>query len=229
MADIVPELLATITKDFEKHIENNREIDKLLKLIQSGNATYKQADEYAVWIGKMLSLVIEKNITSDILPDGKMYYNIAERILGDRLKANYDLITSVTNQVQTSINKRASIGVKAVTPELNQSRIDGLVDRLSAEEYDKIKWITDEPIVNFGQAIVKDSVKKNSEFLSGLGLSVKVQRIVSGDCCEWCQEVAGIYDSRDASDDIYRGHERCRCYVEQLVSKDKTYTRKFKK
>lgn len=229
MADIVPEMLASITKDFERHIENNREIDKLLKLIQSGKASYQQADEYAVWIGKMLSLVIEKNITSDILPDGKMYYNIAERILGDRLKANYDLITSVTNQVQASINKRAGIGVKAVTPDINQSRIDGLINKVSAEVYDNTKWVLDEPIVNFGQAIVKDSVKKNADFLSKIGLNVKVQRVVSNDCCEWCREVAGIYDSRDASDDIYRGHERCRCYVEQLISKDKVYVRIIKK
>lgn len=43
--------------------------------------------------------------------------------------------------------------------------IDGIINRLSSEpELEKIKWILREPIKNFGQVIVDDTVRVNADF-----------------------------------------------------------------
>ena len=74
----------------------------------------------------------------------------------------------MTEQIQTSLNKSSRIGIKAIKPELNQDRILGIVNKVSeAEAYDDVAWVLDEPIVNFSQSIVDDSIKANAEFQYG--------------------------------------------------------------
>jgi hypothetical protein len=128
---------------------------------------------------------------------------------------NYDIVIDNATIVQEILNKQAGMRIKAQIPPLNQSRIDGIINRLDEEElFDDIKWILDEPIKNFTQAVVDDVIEKNTEFHEGLGLVPSVTRIVQNDCCDWCKEVAGTYYSPDIPDDVYRRHRFCRCTVE---------------
>jgi len=49
------------------------------------------------------------------------------------------------------------------------------VNRLASEEsFDDVKWLLDDPIVNFSQSIVDDSIRKNAEFHHKVGLSPKL-------------------------------------------------------
>ena len=144
-----------------------------------------------------------------------MYYNIAKRTIEPMMINNYDIVTGNAAIVQEILNKQAGMGIKAQIPPLNQSRIDGIINRLDEEElFDNIKWILDEPIKNFTQAIVDDVIEKNTEFHKGLWACTSVTRIVQGDCCDWCREVAGVYHSPNIPDDVYRRHRYCRCTVE---------------
>ena len=212
--DIVPGLLEAIEKDFMKNMDNPA-MKRVLNAVTAGTATYKDANDFATWTGQFMSMAIKKNVTADILPDGRMYYNIAERILGSTLGRNHEMISSVAEQVQTSMNKSAGIGIKAVKPPLNQDRLDGLIERISGEEdFEKVKWLLDEPIVNFSQAIIDASIRLNADLHAKAGLSPVLHRIASPSCCEWCDNLAGTYDYDDAPDDIYRRHERCRCTVD---------------
>jgi len=74
--------------------------------------------------------------------------------------------------------------------------------------------LLDDPIVNFSQSIVDDSIDKNAKFQSKVGLRPIIKRRTFGHACEWCRNLAGTYEYRDAPDDIYRRHQRCRCTVE---------------
>ena len=215
MEDIVPGLLEAIQADFQKSMKGNKAIERIMKLIEAGTATYKEANDYATWTGQLLSAALKKNITPGSLPDGRMYFNIADRILGETLKENHELITTATNAIQTSLNKSAGISIKAVDPELNQDRVAGLVDKISGEaDFEKVKWLLDEPIVNFSEAIVDESIRKNADLHAAAGLNPVLHRIASPDCCEWCTDIAGRCEYEDAPDDIYRRHERCRCTVD---------------
>lgn len=214
--DIVPELLENIREEFQKNFGASEKIRDLYKKIQDGSATYKDAYEFAENTGTILAQSFEKHLSSSILPEGKMYYNIADRILHDTLKENYDLITDVTSKIQKSLNKNAGIGIKPIVPELNQDRIDGLVNKISsAENYDDVAWVLDEPVKTFSLSVVDDSIKKNAEFHSNAGLCPKIIRKSESKCCKWCRSLAGSYTYPDnVPDDVYRRHENCRCTVD---------------
>lgn len=152
-----------------------------------------------------------------------MYYEIAEQILNATLGNNYNLITDVTKQVQQSLNQSANVGIKAIVPELNQDRIDGLVNKVSSyDSYDDAAWVLDEPVKTFSQSIVDDSIKANAEFHSKCGMQPKIVRKIAGNCCEWCRNLAGSYTyPDDVPEDVYRRHQRCRCMVDYKTSDGK--------
>lgn len=215
MIDIAPELLEKLKKAFSDKFNNNKKIDKILSTIREGKPTYSEVNDLSIEVGGILAKVFQENLSGEMLPDGRMYYNIAKRTVEPMMVNNYDIVTDNAVIVQEILNKQAGMGIKAQVPPLNQSRIDGIIDRLDEEElFDNIKWILDEPIKNFTQAIVDDVIEKNTNFHEGLGLVPSVTRIVQGDCCDWCREVAGTYKAPNIPDDVYRRHRFCRCTVE---------------
>ena len=214
MADIAPELLKKIQADFQSEFDKSKMISGLYAKVRDGTATYQEANDFAIEVGEILAGAYKNNLSADVLPDGKMYYNIAQRIINPTMENNYNLITDVTNQVQQSLNEAANIGIKPITPELNHDRIDGIINRVSSEDnFDDVAWILDEPVKNFSQSIVDDSIHENAEFHSKAGMSPKIVRKLAGGCCDWCRAVAGTYSYPDVPKDVYRRHQRCRCTV----------------
>ena len=215
MIDIAPELLAKLQKSFSEKFNKNKKVDTILSTIRDGKPTYTEVNDLSIVVGDILAEVFGENLSADILPDGRMYYNIAKRTVEPMMINNYDIVIDNATIVQEMLNNQAGIRIKAQVPPINQSRVDGIINRLDEEElFDDVKWILDEPIKNFTQSIVDDVIEKNTEFHEGLGLKPTVTRIVQGDCCDWCREVAGVYHSPDIPDDVYRRHRFCRCTVE---------------
>lgn len=215
MEDAAPELLKRICAEFDDAVEQSSVLKSVEEKILKGTASYAEANQYAIEVGEILANAYKNNISSDVLPDGKMYYNIANRIITPTMSNNYELISKVSAQIQKILNENAGIGINAVLPEMNTDRVDGIVNRVSnAENYDKVSWILQDTIVNFSQSIVDAFIKTNSEFQGKAGLSPKIVRKVAGRCCKWCSRLAGTYLYPDVPDDVYRRHQRCRCTVE---------------
>lgn len=215
MEDITPALLETLKKRFFEKISVNPKIRALDKKIRAGKATYADAEDYAYLIGEALSQTFGENISSAVLPDGKMYFNIAERILSTMLGENHRIVSEATQIVQEFLNKSADLGLKAQLVPVNQNRIIGLVNKVSkAEHYDDVAWALNEPVENFSMSVVDDILKANVEFQGKAGLSPVIVRKAMWRCCEWCSKLEGIYSYPVENDDVYRRHERCRCRVE---------------
>ena len=213
--DIVPSLLKKIKSEFEDARLDSEVLKDLLSKLQHSKANYLDANQYAIEIGEILSKALGASLTNETLLDGKMYYNIAQRVLTDVLGRNYELVSDYTEQVQKNLNSEAKIGLAAQVPELNQDRIDGLVNRLASEEsFDDVKWLLVDPIVIFSQSIVDDSIRKNAEFHHKVGLSPKIVRRVVGHPCKWCKSLEGSYNYPEVPKDIYRRHGNCRCTVD---------------
>lgn len=214
--DIVPELLENIQRDFNTALSRNEKLLNIQTMIENGTATYQQANEYAIEVGETLSRTFQVHIKSDTLPDGYMYYNIAERILNPTLSNNHVIVARVSAEIQEQLNKTAGLGLKGVRPKVNQLRIDSIINRITAEEtFDDVAWILQEPIVNFTQSTVDDTLQANAEFQYNLGLYPKIIRVVDGsDPCEWCKSLAGVYKYPDVPEGVYKRHDRCRCTVE---------------
>ena len=214
--DIVPELLEVIERDFNTFLRQNKEIERIRQAIEEGSATYKQAYEYAEQVGEALANSFEKNISSEVLPDGHMYFNIAERILNPTLERNHILVADVSVEIQEILNRKAGLGLKGISPELNRHRIKSIIERVVHEEmYDDVKWMLAAPVVNFTQSVVDDTIQANAEFQYQSGLYPRIIRYTQGsETCEWCRNLAGIYKYPDVPDDVYKRHDRCDCVVE---------------
>ncbi|WP_261059069.1 hypothetical protein [Streptococcus mitis] len=213
--DVLPGILQEVQERFERDFGKSEIVRNAFAALKGKKATYKTANEFAIEIGDILSKALGASLTNETLPDGKMYYNIAQRVLTDVLGRNYELVSDYAEQVQKNLNSEAKIGLAAQVPELNQDRIDGLVNRLASEEsFDDVKWLLDDPIVNFSQSIVDDSIRKNVEFQHKVGLSPKIVRRVVGHPCKWCKSLEGSYNYPEVPKDIYRRHGKCRCIVD---------------
>lgn len=216
VTDIVPELLEKIQRDFNKLFKQNKKLQQIKEMIDNGTATYKQANEYAIEVGEMLASVFEIHIKSEALPDGKMYFNIAERILNPTLSNNHKIVAQVSAEIQEHLNKSIGLGLKGIEPKINQFRIDSIINRIDAEEvFDDVSWILAEPVINFTQSVVDDTIKENVKFQGESGLYPKVIRIANySDACDWCKEMEGTYKYPNVPDGIFGRHDRCRCTVE---------------
>ncbi len=222
MEDIAPALLEQIQKDFRAEVQSSTKLKELLQLVTDGKATYVQAEDFAHEAGTILSQTLQKHITSATLPDGKMYFNIADRVLRPVLEEDHQLISDVAVQVQEHLNKKAGIGLKAQSVSVNEDRIEGIIDKVTdADSFDDVAWMLDEPIINFSQAVVDDTLKANIDFQGKAGLRPQIVRQAEHKCCEWCSRLEGKYDYPDVPHDVYRRHERCRCTVDYVPGKGK--------
>ena len=207
--DIVPKLLDDLKKEFLNKYKANKKIPKLLETKNHANAYL-----YAQEVGDILAEVFDSKLSASILPDGKMYFNIAERILNETLGNNHKLVTDYAVELQTALNKEAGIGLKPKTNKVNQDRIDGLVNRLSTEDnFDEVKWILKDPVANFSRSVMDDFIMTNADFHAKAGLKPKLTRYVNSEHCEWCDKLAGTYDY-PVDRIIYARHENCDCVVE---------------
>lgn len=216
--DIVPELLETIQKEFNTKFEKSSIVKSKLLALKGKKATHLDSNELAIELGTILSRAFMDNIEKDRLPDGRMYFNIASRIIKPNIKKNYDIIGDYSKEVQNELNRQSKISLEAIKPKINEEKIDNLVSKISDyDDFDKAKWLLDEPIVNFSQSVVDDTVRENAEFQYKSGLEPRIVRKMHGECCDWCREVVGKYKYPDeVPPDVYKRHRYCRCTVEYL-------------
>lgn len=234
--DITPDLIERIQADFKRKIKKSSKLKSLIQKVGNGSATYKEAQEYAIEISELMSEALLENISSDMLPDGRLYYNIAERVLQNVLGTNgtYKYITEYCDGVQQILNQNDKVGIKPITPKINQDRIKGIVNIVSGKTvFDDIKYMFGEPIVNYGQSIVDESVRSNAGFQYKAGMSPKIIRTSTGKCCEWCDRIAGTYDYSEikSGSNVWRRHKHCQCLIEYSPGNGKrqdTYTKRWR-
>lgn len=215
MEDVSIELLEKIKKFFSSQIGQSETIKNLLEKLSQKDADYEDAHKYAIEIGELLAKAFEENVDTSVLPNGKMYYNIAKKVVEPSLKESFSYVSDFSIKTQKILNEQAEIGLKVQKPEFNQAKSNGIIRRLAdAESFDDIAWILKDPVVNFNQSIVDDTIEVNAKFHSKSGMHPTITRKVSGHACEWCMNLAGTYSyPDDVPNDIYRRHRDCRCIV----------------
>lgn len=215
MGDIAPALIAAVKDELQKIYDADTQIHSLLNQIEQGVATYSEAYAYSVRVSALIQQAYREHVSSATLPDGKMYYNIAERLIPETMDENYKLVSAYAESVQGALNKKAGLGLKAQVADYEKRRVNGLVEMVSdADRYDNVAKEFFAAIETFSQNIVDKSIKKNAEFQHKAGLEVTIQRRSTNKCCEWCNNLDGKYSYPDVPEDVYRRHERCRCTVE---------------
>lgn len=215
--DIAPEILNDIMDHFEGAWHDNEKLPGLMDKLKSGTATYAEANEYAAEVGRMMKEAYAANLSSDRLPNGKCYYNIADKIIRDTEHMQYIRVSDYTWQVQQELNKKAGIGLKAITPDEDKGLVQSLINKAAnADQYDDVAAYVSQTIESMSKKVVDHSIKANADFQYKAGMRPKIIRSGGSGCCEWCSGLSGKYDYPDVPDDVYARHNNCSCTVEYV-------------
>lgn len=219
MADIGAELLEKIRAEFQKTCKADKYVQSVLKKIEGGTAKMEEVATLSKRLGLRASQAIGTYVNAGALPDGKMYYNIADTILSGVLKDNYDIINSAAAECQKALDRKAGINIRPQQAEFPAERIQAVANAASipdiAEEV-MIRRMTS-PTQNITESFYNDYVQANVKFRSDAGLDCYIIRNDHGGCCEWCSKLAGKYHyPEDVPKDVYRRHDNCGCTVTYL-------------
>lgn len=113
MNDVSPALYEKVNTRFEYYISRDDAIKKANAKLEKGTATFEDAYYFAQALGNCLSDAFEV-ITDDDLPDGKMYYNIAQKVVEPFLIRCGDMCNEYSNRVVKLLNEKAGLGLNPV-------------------------------------------------------------------------------------------------------------------
>lgn len=198
-------------------VKSDKRIQALEKRIRSGSGSYADIDVVASRAGQHAGKAIAGTVRQSAV-DGMITKDVAAAILEPTMYDDYEYVSELAELVQQALNRRAGVGLKAVRPGWNQSRLDGLLEVLEeAEDIDAASVVLVSQIENASMAIVDAFVQENADFHYQVGLSPKIVRTAEAQCCEWCADLEGEYDYAEvkgSGNDVYRRHDNCRCTVE---------------
>lgn len=216
--DIAPELLEKVQSEYRKLRENDAELARISERTAAGTADGKDLDAYAIREGELLAEALHNNVSGDVLPNGKMYFNIADRVLPPVLEEDYAHVADISDRIYQNLNSKAGIHIRAQHPDLDEDRVKGLVNlAATADQYEDIRKQLEGDVVNFSQSVATDSVRKNADFQYKAGLSPKIVRTAAAGCCKWCTDLAGTYDYatvKASGNEVWQRHRGCGCVVE---------------
>lgn len=227
MSDIVPELLKAIETDFQSMMMKDRNILAITKRIRDGTAKSADIHAYSARAGELLSKSLKNNMTPDALPDGRLYWNIADRIVRPTLQNNYNLVNDIATDVQKIVDAKGGIGLGTVKADFPDLRIKDLIEKM-VEDEDFAKWLG-EPIINNSEAFADDFMRANASARDEVGLKTYIVRTSEYRACEWCENLAGRYEYGHEPDEVYARHEFCRCSVtfESEKGRQNVWTKKW--
>ena len=156
--DIAPELLERIRADFRA----------LLGDAKPAADTYAAAADYAELVGSALAEAFRRNLTADALPDGRLYWNIADRVVRPLLEEEHLLVADASAAVQQALNQQANLGIAPQRAVLPTDAVDDLLNKVStAEQFADVAWALDEPVRTFSRMVVDDTLTQRG--FSGQG------------------------------------------------------------
>lgn len=213
--DLSQDILNAIAKDFKKKYQSSKAVNKLILKIDKGTASHMDSYQFAQKVSDFLNYAIKKNMTGSTLPNGKLYYHIAEDVLTPLLKNNHALITNYAKDVQTTLNTKDDIPFKGRTAKCNADRIEGICSEYSrADIFENEQAELADSIENYSLSSVDDTIRENARFLNNLGYYEVVERKADNGACKWCRSLEGTYDySSDMDNTIFKRHKRCKCTV----------------
>lgn len=217
--DIGEELLKAVRADFRKELgDNDSKLAKMLKRVQNGKGTMHDTALFSKECGAALSEAIAKNVTPDRLPNGQLYYNIAETILRATLRDNYELVNMVAQAAQEQTDNKLNIHLAPQQAAFPEERVQKIINGASDQtaESDTIKRRLDSPVRNVTESFYDDFVAENAKFRDEAGLKTYIVRQTNGKCCNWCASLAGRYLYEDAPDNVFAKHDNCSCTCEYI-------------
>lgn len=198
----------TVREEVRQRIEQDPELIRIRKKIESGKATYADTAAYSNRAGKLLGEVFSRRLPEIPLEEREP---LCVELLHDR----YIDINAAVDTAQRFMDEALGIHIAPQHAPFDNERghqIGSSLRDLSkpAETLQRRSRAATETAT---KAIHDDRMKAESKFRHRAGLDCRITRVAVNGCCEWCSKVAGRYRYGEEPDDIYRRHDNCDCTV----------------
>lgn len=204
-------LAVRIVQQIKSRADRDNVINNDWQALRRDEADYLTAAVVAVRYGAIAGAALLEGLRTE---NGEPVEEaLARTVLPAALRTVFAAVSRYCTAVQERQYQTVGLGLKAVKPELDLSRIDRLLRKLVGyDSFDEASWMLDEPIINFAQNIVDDFVRVNAAALAAAGLFPTVRRVADSEGCTFCASLAGTY-AWPIPDEAFKRHDRCRCAV----------------
>lgn len=215
MNDIVQKATAV----YLRLIENDTELIRLRKSIESGKASYEAAQKYSERSGQLAKKAISQVSNGDL--------TITQKILNPILEANYQDVMNITSQAQNVIYEAANVNLKPATVSYDNTYAKDISAKL--ENYDDVDDALnaiENTFISASQNYVDEIGRRSAKFMDESGINVLVSREYDdvgvhttdkggGDVCHWCLERCGTDVPYDEAYEMgmFERHPGCGCII----------------
>lgn len=130
MTDVAPELYKAIEADFDARMATDPIIRSFRNKLEKESATAEDVSEYARRVGECASAAMISVLKEENLPNGILYLNIAEKTIKPIFRKVHQLINEAACAVQEIEDKKTGIGLKPITADFPEERVDALIYKL---------------------------------------------------------------------------------------------------
>lgn len=215
MNDIVQKATAV----YLRLIENDTELIRLRKSIESGKASYEAAQKYSERSGQLAKKAISQVSNGDL--------TVTQEILNPILEANYQDVMNITSQAQNVIYESAKVNLKPATVSYDNTYAEDISSKLeSYDDVDEALNVMENTFISASQNYVDEIGRRSAKFLDESGINVLVSREYDdvgvhttdkggGDVCHWCLERCGTDVPYDEAYDMgmFERHPGCGCII----------------
>lgn len=204
---------------FLRLVENDTELIRLRKSIESGKASYEAAQKYSERSGQLAKKAISQVSKGDLA--------ITQEILNPILEANYQDVMAVASQAQNVIYEAAKVNLKPATVSYDNTYAEDISSKLeSYDDVDEALNVIEKTFISASQNYVDEIGRRSAKFMDESGINVLVSREYDdvgvhttdkggGDVCHWCLERCGTDVPYDEAYDMgmFERHPGCGCII----------------
>lgn len=221
MEDIAPELYNEIQKRYTQTVKSDKRLVNIAVKIRNGKGTQADLDAISRGLGKHLSDAMREVLVANNLPDGKMYWNIAEKTIKPGLENLHHLLNRYATMEQraSDVEHGINLAIQAGSDPSRHIRkvMEYATNSVSETELDNA---LNEPVKTAANKFLDDFKHRNAEIREKAGIPQIVVREYDGvglhsGACNWCLERAGVWSYEDAkANGVFERHDGCGCTID---------------
>lgn len=235
MEDIAPELYKKIEADFNAAVKSDSTIKTITAKLNKRPLTHNELTTISTRLGDHASAALKKTLVIENLPDGKLYWNIADRTIRPVMEQVYSISNSVQMLSQRVADQATGVNIgisKGIDPD-NRIReiIEFATNSKTAEELDNALNL---PVKTTALDFNDDFMRANADIRNGMGFIQTVVREYDGvglangkRPCNWCIGRAGTWTYEEAKENgVFERHVGCGCTID-VISSDKVSNEEY--
>nr|DAQ47141.1 MAG TPA: hypothetical protein [Caudoviricetes sp.] len=128
MNDIGLELQKSIETAFNERLAIDVVIKAIKLKVENGKATQRDVTMLCKRLGEISSKVLIENIKPEMMPNDKMYWNIAEKAIKPLMIQIHGIVNKVAAEVVEAERNTNGIHIKPIEPVFPEERIESLIN-----------------------------------------------------------------------------------------------------